>query len=465
MNAYIPDMVVSGGKVLSGAAVIVHEGRVSAIGNPSASVVATRLPSQAILPGMVNAHSHAFQRTLRGRTHWRGSTGATRDDFWSWRHQMYEVASRLTPESIFAASRMAFLEMALSGITSVGEFHYIHRDTRGLKYGDPNEMARQIIRAAREVGLRIALLRVVYARAGYNAPEDPRQKRFFDSDPGEALGATRILAASTREDRAVTVGLAPHSVRAVPLDWLTTLAPEAKKNGWVVHMHVGEQAAEVEACLAEYKKRPVELIAPLLLNDKFTAVHAIQSSPEEMELIAKAGANVCACPTTERDLGDGTFPADQFLTRKVSVALGSDSHATIDLFEEARELELNLRLAQRARNVLAQRCDGGEGVASIASLAQALWQCATSAGARSLGVEGGDIVVGAPADFFSVDLAHPSIAGATAEDLLPTVVFGAARNVVRGVWVGGEAIVKNGQHAKQAEIIAAFSKTQKSLWP
>ena len=423
------------------------DGRLAEPGTlPDAPTV--RLGGRALLPGLVNGHSHAFQRLLRGRTEFR-SRERRDESFWTWRDRMYQVASVLEPEELYVASRQAFLEMGLAGITSVGEFHYLHRARDGGAYRDPNELAKQVIRAAREVGLRIALLRVAYARPGHRQPIHSAQRRFIEPDAQAFLAAAEELAAWTARDRCISSGIAPHSVRAVPRDWLVELARWPR----VIHMHVAEQSAEVAQCLEEHRRRPVELLDETgLLRPSFTAVHAIHLSEQEIDLLARSGACTCACPSTEASLGDGVMPADSLLRAGVPVSLGSDSQAAIDLLEEARKLEGHLRLARLARAVL----DPGQG--DPEGLARVLLECATRAGAHSLGTETGELRAGAPADFFTLDLSHPSVAGASKQNLLASIVFGAEKGAIREVAVQGKMIVQDGRHPAQEQIGVDFSK-------
>ena len=410
-----------------------------------------RLANRAMLPGMINAHSHAFQRVLRGRTEHR--TANQQDSFWTWREMMYSAATRLTPEDIYDASRMAFLEMALSGITAVGEFHYLHHAPDGVPYDDPNLLAKEVVRAARDVGLRIALLRVAYARSGYQTEANPRQQRFIERDPALYLKNVEGLKADLDRagDEAAWVGVAPHSVRAVPLDYLREVTAYANEHQLKVHMHVAEQPAEVSACVEEYGRTPIALLdTEGLLSERFTAVHAIHVTPKAIPSFAKTGAIVCACPTTERNLGDGVVPADEYFKQGVAVCLGTDSHAQIDLLEDARELEYHLRLQKLERAVL-----GG---------AALLFDCATTNGARSIGAARGALEAGRPADFFTVALDDPSIAGASPDDLLSSIVFASSRAAVREVIVGGKPIVSEGQHLIQDDVVERFTELQKRLW-
>ena len=365
------------------------------------------LKNRALLPGLINAHSHAFQRVIRGRTEYR--TANEKDSFWTWREMMYSAALRLTPEDVYDASRMAFLEMALSGITSVGEFHYLHHAPDGSAYDDPNLLAKEVVRAANDVGLRIALLRVAYARSGYETEVNPQQIRFIENDPAVYLKNLEQLGKDLGEmditRRIAWTGVAPHSVRAVPLDYLKEVIGVANSKQLPVHMHVAEQPAEVSACIAEYGRSPVALLATEgLLGERFTGVHVIHVTPKAIRMLADVRAMVCACPTTERNLGDGIVPADRFFNQGVRVSLGTDSHSEIDLLEDARELEYHLRLQKTERVVLASAEDKGQ-----SALAARLFECATINGAESIGFEGGKLEPGAPADFFTVDLDDLSI--------------------------------------------------------
>jgi len=507
VTAWAPDLLLAGGRFERGRALVSGaDGRVAAVvpleggagdaevgravsealGRPAGGVRVARLAGRALLPGMVNAHSHAFQRVIRGRTEHRSA--ASGDSFWTWREMMYAAAERLTPEGVYDASRMAFLEMAAGGITTVGEFHYLHRAADGSEYEDPNLLAREVIRAARDVGLRIALLRVAYARAGFGRPPDPRQRRFIEPDPETYAAHTEALAGDLARagDDAAWAGVAPHSVRAVGVGHLRAARALATRHGLPLHMHVSEQPAEVEACLAETGRTPVEFLAAEgLLAADFTAVHAVHVTPGEVALLGRARANVCACPTTERNLGDGVLPAGELLDAGACVALGTDSHAQIDLLEDARELEYHLRLVRLARNVLAPdagaAAGGGAGAAeavegaggaggtadapALSALAARLFVCATAAGARSLGLEGGgSLAAGSPADFFTVDLSDPTVAGAGDEDLLSSIVFSLSRAAVREVAVGGRLVVEGGRHAAQEEIVSRFAALQRGLW-
>ena len=438
------------------------------------------LPRRALMPGMVNAHSHAFQRVLRGRTDYR--TSDQRDSFWTWREMMYSAATRLSPDDVYDASRMAFLEMALSGITSVGEFHYLHQAPDGRPYDDPNLLAKEVIRAANDVGLRIALLRVAYARSGFQMEANPRQQRFIESSEtylqnlgslirNLAKGAERERSTGFNSEGALAdgrasdsawVGVAPHSVRAVPLEYLRSVIGYANEQGLKVHVHVAEQPAEVSACVEEYRRTPTALLeSEGLLGRDFTAVHAIHVTPKAIAAFAKTGAMVCACPTTERNLGDGVVPAAEYQKHGTAICLGTDSHAQIDLLEDARELEYHARLQKLARAVLSS---GAPSDNPASEAARYLFECATINGARSIGAPGATLAAGKPADFFTVDLDDPSIAGASPNDLLAGIVFTLSRAAVREVVVAGKPVVSEGRHLIQEEVVERFDDLQKKLW-
>ena len=452
--AWLPDLLYTDGRFERGLALVCDAlGRIVKIARADElrDEKKVRLASRAMLPGMINAHSHAFQRVLRGRTEHR--TANQQDSFWTWREMMYSAATRLTPEEIYDAARMAFLEMALSGITAVGEFHYLHHAPDGVPYDDPNLVGKEVVQAARDIGLRIALLRVAYARSGYQTEPNAQQSRFIERDPALYLKNVERLRTDLGEagDESAWVGVAPHSVRAAPLDYLREVTAYANEHQLKVHMHVAEQPAEVSACVAEYGRTPIALLETEgLLSERFTAVHAIHVTAKAIPALARAGAIVCACPTTERNLGDGVVPADEYFKQGVAVCLGSDSHAQIDLLEDARELEYHLRLQKLERAIL-----GG---------AALLFDCATTNGARSIGAASGALEAGRPADFFTVALDDPSIAGASPEDLLSSIVFASTRAAVREVVVGGKPIVSEGHHLIQDDVIERFNELQKRLW-
>lgn len=459
--AWLPDLIYTGGRFESGLALVSDaRGRIKSLSREDeVKGKIVRLKGKALLPGLVNAHSHAFQRVIRGRTEHRTSSAS--DNFWTWREMMYSAATRLMPEDIYDVSRMTFLEMALSGITAVGEFHYIHHAPDGSLYDDPNLLSKMVIEAARDVGLRICLLRVAYARSGYRSPTNPKQLRFIEAQPELFLrNVERLQSELAREEiETASAGIAPHSIRALPLDYLREVFRFGKERKMPVHMHIAEQPAEIVACLKEYGRTPVTLLnAEGLLSECFTAIHGIHITREEAQMLARAQAMVCACPTTERNLGDGVAPADLFFEEGVRISLGADSHTQVDLLEDARELEYNMRLNQLRRVVLQPEED------SPSALAASLFKCATLYGAQSIDAESGALEAGRAADFFTVSLDDPSIAGASADDLLSHIVFSLSLTAVRDVVVSGRRIVEDGRARAQREIIERFVALQRKLW-
>lgn len=376
-----------------------------------------------LLPGMVNAHSHAFQRAIRGATQRRGAHDPS--SFWSWREAMYRAANSLDPEAVFTVTRDCYREMLRAGITCVGEFHYLHHAPDGRPYADPNELSRQVIRAANTVGIRLVLLEVYYARAGAGREPLPEQRRFCDGSVDAYLRRIDVL-----RGEGIAIGVAPHSVRAAPREALRELAAYAHQHGLPLHMHVSEQPQENAECQAEHGCSPVALLGAsgcLTRPGAFTAVHAIHLEPDDFA--ALSGHNVCACPTTEADLGDGIIPVGEHLRHGVELALGSDSNAVIDLVQEARLLEMHERLRTRARLCLAD----GDG-----HVGQALLNLATRGGARSLGrTELGEIRVGAPFDACTVDLDHPSLARIDPALALDALLLSGTAAPIDRVFVGG----------------------------
>jgi len=452
-----PELLYSDGGFTSGAGLLVSAGLVSAgvvtaSSDPVAETVDLR--GKALLPGFVNTHSHSFQRLIRGQSESRVMSGR---DFWSWRGTMYHAAAQLDPQDVYDVARMAFLEMLLSGTTTVGEFHYLHNAPGGRPYDDPNLLSKQVIAAAQSVGIRIVLLRSAYLRSGFELPPDPGQIRFFESGPAFLSSMEALEKEYPADATDVRLGVAPHSLRAVPLREFKEIAAWARERKLPLHMHVAEQIAENEACLREYGATPVALLSREgLLGADFTAVHAIHINTEEIEHLAQSDTTVCSCPTTERNLGDGVIVADQVMGKGIRIALGSDSQAQIDPLEDARELEYHLRLDRQQRAILDQ--------IGKQTLAQRLFDCATIHGASALGVSTGNLKEGSLADFITVDLEDLSIAGQSASDLLPLAVFSLNRSAIRDVVVNGRWVVRDQRHPLQEEIVARYKELHRKLW-
>ncbi len=455
-HVYRADLVFLDGEFKADRGLVVgDDGRISAVLD-AADIdgdETTHLRGRAILPGFANAHSHTFQRLIRGRTETRGVGG---DDFWSWREPMYRAALSVDAEDVYRVARMTFLEMVMAGTTTVGEFHYLHRAQDGSAYDDPNLLAKRIVSAADSVGLRIALLRVAYARAGYELPPHPGQARFYES-PREYLDNTAALASELSGAKCAWLGVAPHSIRAVPLAQLEEIVAWAGERDLPVHMHAAEQQGELAACRREYGATPVVLLTQRdLLSNKTTLVHAIHLTDAEMDSLAAANSIICSCPTTERNLGDGIIDAARAAGRGIRFAFGSDSQTQIDPLEDARQLEYHLRLRIQRRAVLDEI--GGR------SLSQRLCHYATVGGAEALGFDSGVLAAGRPADFFAIDLDDLSIAGNSAADLLSSVVFGLARPAIKDVIVAGNHILKDGAHELQGEIVEQYNEVYRKVW-
>jgi formimidoylglutamate deiminase len=370
---------------------------------------------------------------------------------------MYQAAAQLSPEDVYDVARMCFLEMVHAGTTTVGEFHYLHNTFNGTPYDDPNLMAHQIIAAAKSVGLRIVLLNSAYLRSGYQLPSDPGQRRFFESSDAFLTNAASLRTTYAADSTEVSIGVAPHSIRAVPLEELREIVSWARTNSLPIHMHVAEQIAENTACQREYARTPVELLAQEgLLGNDFVAVHAIHLNSHEISALAEAHAIVCSCPTTERNLGDGIVPVDGLMKLGVRHALGSDSQAQIDPLEDARELDYHLRLARQQRALLDQ-IDGRP-------IASRLLDCATIHGAQALGIDSGSLTLGEYGDMVSIDLEDLSVAGHTSDTLLPILLFGANRTAIRDVVVNGKFILRDGRHPLQEEIVGRYQELDRRVW-
>ena len=397
------------------------DGRISAVG-ALREPPSERLKGLALLPGFVNAHSHAFQRGLRGHGE-RFPSGA--GSFWSWREAMYALVEELDEVSLRGLSLRAFREMLAAGITTVGEFHYLHHGKDGADWS----LDEAVVEAAREAGIRLVLLEVYYRTGGIGKPLERAQRRFDGRSLEEYWRAVDALA--QRLDPAhATVGVAPHSIRAVGLDELAELHARARKRRMVVHMHLEETQKEIQECRAAHGRTPMELVAARLdLDAGFTAVHATHTAPEQLGSYLDSGANLCLCPLTEANLGDGT-PVLGRVPRD-GLSLGTDSNARISMLEEMRWAEYGQRLARRERGVLAD--EHGQ-------VARRLLAAATRGGARALGVRAGAIEVGAWADFVALDLAAPELEGWTGDTLLESLVFGASERALAGTWVGGRRV-------------------------
>ncbi len=401
---------------------------------------ARRLPGLTI-PGLANAHSHAFHRALRGRTHRGGG------DFWTWRERMYELAGHLDPDGYLELARAAYAEMALAGVTAVGEFHYLHHDPAGRPYADPNRMGSALIEAAGQAGVRLTLIDTCYLRAGLGGePLAGVQRRFGDGD----ATAWAERAGALGDGPMVRVAAGVHSVRAVDPAAMTAVAAWAEGRQAPLHLHLSEQRAENQACLAATGRTPAALAeAAGVLGPRTTAVHATHLTGDDIARLGATRTSVCLCPTTERDLADGVGPASALASAGSPLCLGSDSHAVVDLFEEARAVELDERLVTERR-----------GHHRPADLLQA----ATAAGMDALGWDAGRLEPGRLADLVTVGLDSPRLAGARPAEAADQLVFAATAADVRQVVVGGRRVVEDGRHLLVGDVPAALAKAIAAVW-
>lgn len=430
-----------GTHVESGVALDVRDGRIAAVrtGTPAPPPGAAVLRGLT-LPGLANAHSHAFHRALRGTVQVGSGT------FWTWREVMYATAARLTPDSYHALARAVYAEMALAGITAVGEFHYVHHAPGGTPYADPNAMGEALIAAAAEAGIRITLLDTAYLSSGFGQPPTDPQLRFSDGTADAWAERCSVL----KERDHARIGAAIHSVRAVPAEQLATVARWAEERRAPLHVHLSEQTAENDACREAHGRTPARLLADHgVLGPRTTGVHNTHLTAEDISLLGGSGTGTCMCPTTERDLADGIGPAVALQQAGSPLSLGSDSHAVIDLLEEARAMELNERLRTRTR---------GHWTAA------ALLRAASADGHAALGWdEAGALETGALADFTTLALDSVRTAGPLPRLGAETAVFAASAADVSHTVVGGRHVVRDGVHRLVPDVPRALADAVEAL--
>jgi formimidoylglutamate deiminase len=414
-----------------------------------------------VVPGMPNAHSHAFQRAMAGNAEYR--IGA-RDSFWTWRQAMYALANRIGPEDLRIVATQLFVEMLKSGYTSVAEFHYLHRAAPDARSLDVNPLWEAVSHAARAAGIGLTFLPTLYQSSDFGGqPLKPEQARFF-LDTDEFLSAIERRIADERRANShasnpmLRTGAAFHSLRAVPLDHLrrAALALRGIDASMPVHIHVAEQMLEVRACETATGRRPIELLLDQdLLTPHWCVVHATHATPGELEGLVAAGAAVCVSVSTEANLGDGFFDAARFLNMDGRLCVGSDSQSTVSPAEELRWLEYQQRLRKRRRGVLAAKSESHVGTR--------LWRDAALSGARALGQAVGRIAVGCRADWLVLDAEHPSMAGASTDTALDRLLFAGADKAIRDVMVGGQWVVKGGSHSLDGPLGADFGRVMNHL--
>ncbi len=406
-----------------------------------------------VLPGMVNAHSHAFQRAFAGLSERRASEA---DDFWSWRDRMYGVALRITPEQMRAVAAQLYVEMLQGGYTQVCEFHYLHHQEDGQQYNDPATMAWAVADAAQDAGLGMTLLPVLYQRAGFRQDALREDQRRFASSPAFVAQLQRELGG---QRPLVNAGVAIHSLRAASATSVHALRSLMDAVDTPIHIHVSEQMQEVRDCLATYGQRPVQWLASQnLLDARWQLVHATHTEPAEIESVARSGAGLVICPTTEANLGDGLADIPGWLKAQVPLAIGSDSHVCRQWTEELRWLEYGQRLQLQRRNVTASPEHGQS------ATAERLFETAVHAGARAAGQTQWGLTAGARADLLVIDTETPGLLGIPSGHTLDALVFGCDTPAIRDVYVAGSAVIQNRRHAREDAIADGFRNAMEALW-
>jgi formimidoylglutamate deiminase len=415
---------------------------------------AARRLAGPVLPSLVDAHSHAFQRAFAGLSE-RRETEA--DDFWSWRERMYRVALRITPEQMRAVAAQLYVELLRGGYTQVCEFHYLHHDRAGQAYADPATMCWALADAASEAGIGLTLLPVLYERAGFTQPTLHADQRRFASTPALVNQLFQTAQASKRP--LLNAGIAIHSLRAAGAASIADLLARVAGQDLPIHIHVAEQTREVDDCVAATGARPIEWMCRELRPDaRWHLVHATHATAAEIEAIAESGASIVISPSTEANLGDGLTDLNAWLSARVPMAIGSDSQVCRNWPEELRWLEYGQRLARRQRNVAAAPAQGHSATAAR------LFDTALNAGADSAGLANWGIVSGARADALVLDAGSPALLGVPVSHRLDALVFAGGDPVLREVLVAGQTILKDGRHARQQEISDRFRDVMETLW-
>jgi formimidoylglutamate deiminase len=429
----------------------------AAAAGPAAAVPAAVPIDGIVVPGMANAHSHAFQRAMAGKTEYRSSA---RDSFWTWRQEMYALANRIEPDDLEIVATQLFVDMLKAGYTSVAEFHYLHRRPDGSQYSETNALWEAIDNAAAATGIGLTFLPTLYQTGDFSGlPLKPEQSRFaLDTDVYLRAVDNRIAADRRRGSSTWRTGAAFHSLRAVPLENIkqAAIALRTMDASMPIHIHVAEQLLEVTACKRATGRRPIELLLDNeLLGPRWCLIHATHATLDELRGIAAAGASVCVSVSTEANLGDGFFDTARFLDNAGSLCVGSDSQCTVSPAEELRWLEYQQRLRKKRRGVLATTEQPHVGTR--------LWSGAALHGAEASGQPAGSIAVGRRADWVVLDPAHPALAGSTLGTGLDQLVFAGAAAAIRDVMVAGRWVVKDGVHDADDALRAKFSKSMTRL--
>ncbi|HSV80074.1 MAG TPA: formimidoylglutamate deiminase [Ramlibacter sp.] len=415
---------------------------------PPAEYAGAEVLAGPVLPGLVDGHSHAFQRAIAGLAE---RSEHAQDDFWSWRDRMYSAALRITPEQLEAIAAFLYAELLQAGYTQVCEFHYLHNDLDGRPYADPLEMSLALVRAARRVGIGLTLLPTLYMRSGFGAAGLREDQRRFASTPESVLRIAEAVRKLANGSPLLTAGIALHSLRAVEEGALRETAQAARAAGMPVHIHIAEQQLEVDDCLRQHGQRPIEwLLQNVHLDAHWNLVHATQANAAELEAVQRTGAAIVLCPSTEANLGDGVFDLGTWLRVRGAWSLGSDSHVTRSWMEELRLLEYSQRFQLRQRNVAA-RAGGQESTAAV------LFEGALGGGSAAAGLPLQGLRVGQRADFMVLDTSASALAGVPEALVLDAAVFSSPEAKPATVGVAGQLL--------RAELpSAAYAAVQRQLW-
>lgn len=430
--------------------VVITAGAIAAV-TPGVAPAAGDERHAIALPGLASLHSHAFQRGMAGLAELRGDST---DTFWTWRETMYRFALAMTPDDVAAVATLLYVEMLEQGFTRVGEFHYLHHDRDGSHYADPAEMATRIAEASEASGIALTLLPSFYAHGSFGgaAPHDGQRRFICSVDQFAKLIAASRKAIANLPD--ANIGIAPHSLRAVAPDELAAIVPLA--GGGPVHIHAAEQVKEVEDCLAWSGRRPVQwLLEHAPVNQRWCLIHATHTTNEEVSAFARTGAVAGLCPITEASLGDGIFPAREYLDAGGLFGVGTDSNVLVGVADELRQLEYGQRLKHRARNVLS----GGAG----RSTGRTLFDDALAGGARALAQPIAGLTPGARADIVTLDAAHPSLTGRTRDAVIDGWIFATGTGAIDCVWAGGNKVVESGRHKLRQAARERFNASVRRL--
>jgi formimidoylglutamate deiminase len=435
--------------VLLGVAVDGNWSQIEPNASEQQRVTATRL-NGPVLPGVVNAHSHAFQRAIVGLTERRSSGAATADDFWSWRDRMYSAANCITPDQLEIIATQLYAELLAGGYTQVCEFQYLHNALTGSPFANPAEMSLALVRAAQRTGMGLTLLPTLYMRSGFSATALRDDQRRFASTPDSIVRIVEDVQRHAAGDARINVGVAIHSLRAVNPAALKELTAYAHAAALPVHIHIAEQTQEVDDCLAHTGQRPIEwLLNQTEVDARWSLVHATHTTPDELLGVQACGASIVICPATEANLGDGVFDLPGYAKVRGTFSIGSDSHVTRRWSEELRLLEYSQRLTQRKRNVAAQ-------VMGQPSSAAALFEAALGGGLAASGRPLGGIKVGQRADFCVLDAQSPALLGIQADHVLDALVFSSPDARFDAVYVAGQVAQLNSD--------GRFAGTMQALW-